>query len=262
MDFPQWESISVHWRLDGDLAEKCKIMFTDGSNLHDRVSCGVICLDLENLVNWKREIRINDEASVFTAKAVVLLKAFERLDHIDEEVRLFTDSRSMLMALNSVKHTHPLIDRIRLFLVSKPNTCLNWIKAHIDIEGNELDDLIAKSAIMKDNIDFNAEIPKSWIIIETLQQKLDMSQKARFLSRLMSVVNNRICYGDFFINSCMDAFQYTKINVLGSPPTMTVVWTREQLATLYMDVQISMPLGRNSCLKTYFPLPCWTSQLI
>ncbi|GBO45996.1 hypothetical protein AVEN_59949-1, partial [Araneus ventricosus] len=199
------ENISVHWRLDGDLAEKCKRICTDGSNLLDRVSCGVICLDLENL-------RINDEASAFTARAVALLEAFERLDHVDEEVHLFTDSGSVLMALNSVKHTHPLIDRIRIQQkqtkfqpveisgysqkVNKPNTCSNRLKAHISIEGNELDDSIPKSAILM------RKFPN---LVSSLKKgsRLDMSQKAMFLLRLMSVVNNTICYGNFFSNQIL-----------------------------------------------------------
>ncbi|GBM57932.1 hypothetical protein AVEN_206005-1 [Araneus ventricosus] len=67
------------------------------------------------------------------------------------------------MVLHSVKSTHSLIDRIKLLLVNKPNISLNWVRAHIDIEGIKLADSITESATMKDYIDFDAKIPKSWI---------------------------------------------------------------------------------------------------
>ncbi|GBM16239.1 hypothetical protein AVEN_195353-1 [Araneus ventricosus] len=99
------------------------------------------------------------------------------------------------MALHSVKRTRPIINRIKLFLVNTPNISSNWVKAHIGIEGNELAGSIAKSATMKDDIDYNAKIPKSWIkhqlkvfATERWQQRWDMSLKAWFLFGMMPVV--------------------------------------------------------------------------
>ncbi|GBN54161.1 hypothetical protein AVEN_60891-1 [Araneus ventricosus] len=89
------------------------------------------CISVSNVgINRSQGIGSCAYSNLFT-----ILRIFERLDDIDEEGHLFTDSGSVLMALHSVKHTHPLIDKIKLLLVNKPNISLKWVKADIGIGG-------------------------------------------------------------------------------------------------------------------------------
>ncbi|GBM66892.1 hypothetical protein AVEN_263949-1 [Araneus ventricosus] len=79
-----------------------KKIFTDGSKLNGRVGSDIVCLDEGRDIIWKEEIRSKDEASVFVSKAVAIQRAVEKVGSTKEKMVIFSNSRSVLMALELV----------------------------------------------------------------------------------------------------------------------------------------------------------------
>ncbi|GBM48553.1 hypothetical protein AVEN_184572-1 [Araneus ventricosus] len=135
--------------MDSDPNGRFKKIFTDGSKLNGRVGSDVVCLNEDRDMIWKLEIRLNDEASVFIAEAVAIQMAVEKVGPTKEKIVIFSDSKSVLMALESNKNHLEVIMKLRKILLVNPQIKLNWVRAHIGIYGNELADLSAKNATTK-----------------------------------------------------------------------------------------------------------------
>ncbi|GBN76678.1 hypothetical protein AVEN_8963-1 [Araneus ventricosus] len=85
--------------MDSDPNGRFKKIFTDGSKLNGRVGSGIVCLSEDRDIIWKLEIRLNNEASVFIAEAVAIQMAVEKVGPTKEKIVIFSDSKSVLMAL-------------------------------------------------------------------------------------------------------------------------------------------------------------------
>ncbi|GBN76382.1 hypothetical protein AVEN_35649-1 [Araneus ventricosus] len=174
LDLLPWEKGGISWSLDSDPNGRFKKIFTDGSKLNGRVGSGIVCLSEASDIIWKLEIRLNDEASVFIAEAEAIQMAVEKVGPTKGKIVIFSDSKSVLMALESNKNHSEVIMKLRKILLVNPQVKLNWVRAHIGIYGNELADLSAKNATTKEEVDIKVKIPKSWI---KNQLKLTMLQE-------------------------------------------------------------------------------------
>ncbi|GBM48232.1 hypothetical protein AVEN_72499-1 [Araneus ventricosus] len=149
--------------MDSDPNGGFKKIFTDGSKLNGRVGSGIVCLDESRYIIWKEENRLSDDANVFVAEAVAIQMAVEKVVPTKETIDIFSDSRSVLVALESNKDNSEVIMKLRKILLVNPQIKLNWVRAHVGIHGNELADLSAKNATTKEEVDINVKIPKFWI---------------------------------------------------------------------------------------------------
>ncbi|GBL79127.1 hypothetical protein AVEN_92378-1 [Araneus ventricosus] len=119
--------------MDSDPNSRFKKIFTDVSKLNGRVTSGIVCLNEAGDIIWKEEIRLNDEASVFVAEAIQM--ALKKVGPTKEKIVIFSDSRSVLMALESNKNHSEVIMKLRKILLVNPQIKLNWVRAHVDIQG-------------------------------------------------------------------------------------------------------------------------------
>ena len=96
--------------------------------------------------------RIPDDSSIFTAeaKAVDLALDFIRTCDTNNKFVIFSDSLSVLKAMNHTSSKNPqiqkLLEKCRK-LLAKKEIVLCWIPSHIGILGNELVDQQAKTPL-------------------------------------------------------------------------------------------------------------------
>ena len=103
-------------------------------------------------------VRLNftfpDHSSIFTAEACGLFFALKIIQTSNfKNGIIFSDSKSCLEALNSLKTDHPLLVKIMTKLRILENTGYNiqfcWIPGHVGIAGNETADQAAKMGLQK-----------------------------------------------------------------------------------------------------------------
>ncbi|GBN44567.1 hypothetical protein AVEN_52995-1 [Araneus ventricosus] len=80
------------------------------------------------LVKFKVSVRLSNNASVFIAEAVAILETIKKILHNDHVYYIFTDSRSVLMALASCSVQTTIIEEIKSLLKNKRNFKMCWIK--------------------------------------------------------------------------------------------------------------------------------------
>ena len=125
-------------------------VYTDGSVLNGKnVGCGIYIV-IPNEVSYKVSHRLNDFSTIFQAEVTALKMAAELLtqeERSENTINFYSDSLSALQALNSliiksatVKSCMNSINN--LGRVNK--VTVRWVKAHINIEGNEIADALAK----------------------------------------------------------------------------------------------------------------------
>lgn len=208
-EFPPWDCLPFYWRACDIPLKDTKNIFTDGSKLDARVGSGVVCLDQRDNILWQCEIRLNDEASVFLAEAYAIFMALQKTRE-DEAIGIYTDSQSVLRALESPRSYSKIIVDIKKLLRHRKYVKFYWVKAHIGTYGNELADVAAKEATRKNQIEQVLGIPKSWLnynlkydTLSKWQKRWEFSLNSRFLYGLMPIVNTKKCYGDFFLNQIL-----------------------------------------------------------
>ncbi|GBN33787.1 Putative protein in type-1 retrotransposable element R1DM [Araneus ventricosus] len=204
---PPWETCVIPWTMDMDPGIEEYKIFTDGSKWNEQVGSGAICYDSNGQEEWSFSLRLSNNASVFIAEAIAILESIKRILHINRICYIFTDSRSVLMALASYCDQTSIIEEIKLILKDKRNIVLCWVKAHVGISGNEIADSLAKEATRRETIDINIKFSKRWlknhfqrVIKERWQQRWEFSLKARYTYGLMPQVSTKRCFGDFYIN--------------------------------------------------------------
>ena len=124
----------------------CKI-YTDGSKCNEKSASA-----FHTAFGSTRSFRILDNSSVFTAEVEAIRAALKyiRISHMSKFI-IFSDSKSVLEALNSQDSKNPLIN----FALQTIYTIMNngklikfcWIPSHIGIKGNENVDRAARDAI-------------------------------------------------------------------------------------------------------------------
>ncbi|GBM90278.1 hypothetical protein AVEN_189061-1 [Araneus ventricosus] len=127
-----------------------------------------------------------------------------------KKIVIFSDSRSVLMALESNKYHSEVIRKLRKILFVNPQIKLNWVRADVGIYGNELADLSAKNARTKEEVDIKVKTPKSWIenqlmvtMLQEWQERWGSSLNSRFIYGIFPDLNTKRCHGDFLINQIL-----------------------------------------------------------
>ena len=121
-------------------------VYTDGSKEDSKVGCSVISDNHSNMQ------RIPDDSSIFTAeaKAVDLGLDFIRTCDTNNRFIIFSDSLSVLKAMNDTSSKNPQIQKLlekRHKLFPKKEIVLCWIPSHKGILGNEMVDQQAKTSL-------------------------------------------------------------------------------------------------------------------
>ncbi|XP_066973192.1 uncharacterized protein [Macrobrachium rosenbergii] len=121
-------------------------IFTDGSKSDAGVGFGVAFPDIE------RSGRLSSVASIFTAEINAILKALkEILIHNGNNFIIYSDSKSVLQALESFNPLNPLILEVLewLFLLKRREKEVKfcWVPSHVGVDGNVKADQLAKSAV-------------------------------------------------------------------------------------------------------------------
>ena len=125
-------------------------VYTDGSVLNGKnVGCGIYIV-IPNEVSYKVSHRLNDFSTIFQAEVTALKMAAELLtqeERSENTINFYSDSLSALQALNSLIIKS---DTVKSCMNSLNNlgrvnkVTVRWVKAHINIEGNEIADSLAK----------------------------------------------------------------------------------------------------------------------
>ncbi|XP_035209471.1 uncharacterized protein LOC118183959 [Stegodyphus dumicola] len=155
------EARMINWHKDQPTGFGIEI-FTDGSKTQERVGAAFVVYDNKILT---QRIRLNGYSTVFQAEAIALKSAFiwinEYLKNGKRPINVFSDSQSVLKAINSPKQT--LLIKALKELIATERTFrtvnLNWIRGHTGIDGNEAADQAAKEASNKAEVDCHLPNP-------------------------------------------------------------------------------------------------------
>ncbi|GBN53948.1 hypothetical protein AVEN_19106-1 [Araneus ventricosus] len=153
--------------------------------------------------------RLSDNYSVFMAEVYAIYKAVDEniirnLDHVD----IISDSRSALMALDSLKERRVIINEIkRKVYAYQGNINFKWVRAHRGTVVSGRADVLAKTACEKQTIDVFFDMTKAEIKLESKRKAISLWQDRWALSpkgittkKCFSKVSLKRVKGDFFIN--------------------------------------------------------------
>ena len=120
-------------------------IYPDGSKQDEKVACSVIS------PNFTDSIRLPDSSSIFTAEAKAIdIALYHIRDQSEKQFIIYSDSLSVLKSLKDLHHRNPLIQQILkkyYYLSVSKDIVFCWLPSHVNIRGNELADLEAKSAL-------------------------------------------------------------------------------------------------------------------
>ena len=101
--------------------------------------------------NFTDSIRLPDNSSIFTAEAKAIdIALYHIRDQSEKQFIIYSDSLSVLKSLKDLHHRNPLIQQILkkyYYLSVSKEIVFCWLPSHVNIRGNELADLEAKSAL-------------------------------------------------------------------------------------------------------------------
>ena len=110
-------------------------------------------------------IRLPANSSIFTPEAKAIdIALYHIRDQPKKQFIIYSDSLSVLRSLKNLDHRNPLIQQILRkymynYLSALKEIVFCWLPGHINIRGNELADLEAKSALLL--LITNLKIPHS-----------------------------------------------------------------------------------------------------
>ena len=123
-------------------------IYTDGSKVERKVASAYVC------PYGTRSYRLLDDCSIFTAEVEAIDKALKyvKVSSVERFV-IFSDSMSVLQAIESQESKNPLVNRVlqtcQEILSNGKFITFCWIPSHRDIRGNEYADRAAKDALSK-----------------------------------------------------------------------------------------------------------------
>ena len=95
--------------------------------------------------------RLPNEASIYSAETTAIDLAMNIIaNHKASKFIIYTDSKSVLLALQNRDTSSPLITKLLNKLNTLSNIIFTWIPSHIGIQGNEKADKAAKKALQID----------------------------------------------------------------------------------------------------------------
>ncbi|GBM63835.1 hypothetical protein AVEN_193635-1 [Araneus ventricosus] len=176
--------------------------------MNGRVGCAFVlyvdCIEMDSFM-----FRLSDNCSVFMAEVYAIHKAVEeiRIRNLDC-VDIISDSRSALVALNSLRERRNFINEIKRKVITHQDIInFKWVRAHRGTVGNERANVLAKTACEKEIVDAFFDTTKAEIKYESKRQALSLWQERWTLSRkgtitkkFFSKVSLKRVKGDFYIN--------------------------------------------------------------
>ena len=131
--------------------------YTDGSKSSDGVGIGV------HAANDDISIKIPSTSSIYTAELLAIEVALEKsMQHSDSTI--FTDSMSSIQGLQDIYSKNPIITKLQTDIInlfeSGRSVKICWTPSHIQIDGNEKADQLAKVAQTSLNV-YETAIPHS-----------------------------------------------------------------------------------------------------
>jgi ribonuclease HI len=141
-------------------------IYTDGSKLDGKVGCGFQVV--ENGVHTvKQKHKLGDECSVFQAELIAIDKGLTYVSgRRTQEVIIFSDSKSSLLALKNRSSVNPIVHNIHDKLAHLTGKgvawAFVWTRAHVGIPGNEAADVLAKEATVKRSGPIFADFPLTY----------------------------------------------------------------------------------------------------
>ena len=154
--------------------------------------------------------RLPDNASIFTAETIAILKSLEYIQicpRSDRRFVIFCDSKSVLESISNQESKNPLIimllDKLQV-LKTLNDIKFCWIPSHVGILGNDVADSGAKAACNSDHancikIPFTDFLPKVKIYIKNLWKQRFSSLHHNVRSIKLYTINPEIkpfhCHG-------------------------------------------------------------------
>lgn len=132
---PSSKVLAAFRTVIGKYSDHRKI-YTDGSVDNEMVGCGVV----DGINN--RYFRLPAYCSIFSAEAFAIMNALKSLEAGGPPVVVFSDSASVLSAIEGGKSCHPWVQAIELEM-ERVTATLCWIPGHSNIRGNEEADRLA-----------------------------------------------------------------------------------------------------------------------
>jgi ribonuclease HI len=139
-------------------SENNYFIFTDGSKTPQGTGFAAV------LTNRSRDVIIHKESlhiscTIFEAEALAIRTALEKLIPNlprDAVISIFSDSKSVLAALNTYNQTTPTVAKIQeltINLADKYSIRFLWVPGHLGVPGNEMADTHARQAASSSNTD-------------------------------------------------------------------------------------------------------------
>ena len=169
--------------ITGKPTPKSVCCYTDGSKYVGRVGWGFhikITNETSNDIIVEGFGRLNDEASVFQAEVMAIIKAVTRIRELAPQAEwdFYCDNQGAVKTLDNPEVNTELVaecSRALSELGETANVTLHWIKAHVGYPGNERADTLAKNGTrVKDELMERIPIPRSYlkfILEQTLLEK-------------------------------------------------------------------------------------------
>ena len=120
-------------------------IYTDGSKFDKKVASAYVC-------PYGTRGRLRGGCSIFTAEVETINKALTYVNVSSKKsFVIFSDSMSVLQAIESQESKNPLVNRVLCQEISSNGKFITfcWIPSHRDITGNEHADRAAKDALSK-----------------------------------------------------------------------------------------------------------------
>ena len=126
------------------------------------------------------KLKLDNRCSNNQVEQLAILKALKTIDSLNKYINprtatIFTDSRVSLDSLHNPNNHAYLVEEIRKMVTSLERCewkiMFSWVKAHVGIYGNELEDRLAKEAA-RNNVTSHAFsiIPRSTLYYETAEK--------------------------------------------------------------------------------------------